>query len=87
MSETKDSSNEWEQRYQQLLLSSYRTLREKELELSKVVTAVVIAATVLFVAWLYHEDAWQEKLDRALSDCLVAMSDGTCAKRDATVYR
>jgi len=48
---------------------------------------VVIFAAILFVAWLYHEDAWQAKLDRALADCLVPMTDGSCPERDLAAYR
>ncbi|WP_155951327.1 hypothetical protein [Rhizobium mesoamericanum] len=51
-----------ETRYYSLLMSATKTLHEKERELSRIVTGVVIFAAILFVAWLYHEDAWQAKL-------------------------
>jgi len=37
--------------------------------------------------WAWHEDAWQAKLDRALANCSVPMTDGSCARWDLAAIR
>lgn len=44
----------------------------------------IILAIVL---WCWHEDAWQRKLDNALANCLVPMTDGSCASWDLAAIR
>lgn len=70
-----------EDRYNSLLLSSHKKLREKQQELESTIRTVVFLGIALFFLWMWHADRMQEKLDNALSDCTVAMSDGTCVDR------
>jgi hypothetical protein len=71
-----------EDRYNALLFSSTKTLEAKEKEHSNIITGIVIIAAMLFAAWIVHENAWQRKLDLALSDCLTPLTDGSCPARN-----
>jgi len=73
-----------EDRYNSLLLSSHKKLREKQRELENTIKTVVFLGIALLCLWMWHADRMQDKLDNALSDCTVAMSDGTCLER---IYR
>jgi hypothetical protein len=64
-----------------LLMSAFHAEKVEEAQ-AKIIRVAIFIGVILFAAWMYNEDAWQAKLDRALSDCLTPMSDGTCAKRD-----
>jgi hypothetical protein len=73
---------EYEARYNRLLFAATKTLREKEREYSKLVTAIVIVSAALFALWLHHEGQWEERLATAQGYCLIPESDGGCAAWD-----
>ncbi len=72
---------DYEQRYNQLLHAASEKLREKEAEQKQLATWITIGLAVLLLFWLHNESQWQKKLDNALSDCLVPISDGSCGGR------
>jgi hypothetical protein len=49
---------------------------------SDIMRWVILVGCVLLVAWIVNENAWQRKLDLALSDCLTPMTDGSCPSRN-----
>lgn len=72
---------DYEQRYNQLLHAASQKLREKESEQKQLATWITIGLAVLLFFWLHNESQRQTKLDNALSDCLVPISDGSCGGR------
>lgn len=70
-----------EQRYNKLLHTASQKLREKEAEQKQLATWIAIGLVVLAFIWVNNQSQWQRKLDNALSDCAVPMSDGSCGGR------
>ncbi|MAM09678.1 MAG: hypothetical protein CML23_04285 [Rhizobiaceae bacterium] len=70
-----------EDRYNALLFSAHRKLKEKQAEMDSMARAVLILGAILFALWLWHEDRMQDKLANALADCTVSLPDGTCMHR------
>lgn len=70
-----------EELYRELYLCALERLREKEAEQKQLATWITIGVAVLLFFWLHNESQWQKKLDNALSDCLVPISDGSCGGR------
>jgi putative Ca2+/H+ antiporter (TMEM165/GDT1 family) len=91
--ELSDDEKEFERKaqasrsYSSLFFSAAKTLRKKQAALESLTTFVVVASFILFGLWLWHEDSWQSKLDKALSGCTVSLTDGTCMAWDVNQIR